>query len=71
MGGKIDKAKGHAKETLGRAVGNERLERSGKRDKAAGHVKEGVDRVKDSVEKGIDKAKRALDDQDSGRRARR
>ena len=70
MGGKIDKAKGHAKEALGRAVGNERLERSGRRDKAAGHVKEGAARIKESVEKGIDKAKRAIDDQDS-RRARR
>ena len=64
MGGKIDKAKGQAKETLGRAIGNERLQRAGRRDKAVGQAKEGVAKVKSSVEKGLDKAKRAVDDAD-------
>jgi uncharacterized protein YjbJ (UPF0337 family) len=74
MGGKIDKAKGHVKETVGKAVGNERLQREGRRDKAVGSAKEGVGKVKSSVEKGLDKAKRALDEGDRARtrqRARR
>jgi uncharacterized protein YjbJ (UPF0337 family) len=64
MGGKMDKAKGHVKETLGKATGSSRLEREGRRDKAVGHAKEGVTKVKQSVERGMDKAKRALDEGD-------
>ena len=36
MAGKMDKAKGKAKEAVGHAVGNRRLEREGKRDQAIG-----------------------------------
>ena len=53
MGEMTDKAKGHAKETVGDMTDNERLEREGKMDRAGADVKEkandAVDTVKDKV----------------------
>ncbi|WP_063830792.1 CsbD family protein [Kitasatospora phosalacinea] len=43
-----DKVKGTAKEAVGKAVGNERLEAEGKADKAKGDVKQAGEKVKDA-----------------------
>ncbi|MFJ9777896.1 CsbD family protein [Kitasatospora sp. NPDC101157] len=42
-----DKVKGKAKETAGKAVGNERLEAEGKADQVKGDVKQAGEKVKD------------------------
>jgi uncharacterized protein YjbJ (UPF0337 family) len=65
VGGKADQIKGHAKEAVGEATGNEDLEREGKVDRAAGDVKEKAQAAKDKVgeaaDKVRDKVKDALD----------
>ncbi|MFC8721798.1 CsbD family protein [Kitasatospora sp. NPDC057198] len=52
MGDKIkntgDKLKGTAKESAGKAVGNERLEAEGKADKAKGDLKQAGEKAKDA-----------------------
>ncbi|MBS1105421.1 MAG: CsbD-like [Deltaproteobacteria bacterium] len=64
MGGKIDQAKGRAKETAGVLVGDKRLEREGKVQHAAGDIKEKAkeiaDNVKKTTEKVVDKVKSAV-----------
>lgn len=52
MAGKMDQAKGRAKEAAGALTGNQRLKSKGKVDQAAGKVKEGA-------AKAVDKVKRA------------
>ncbi|MFB7668091.1 CsbD family protein [Kitasatospora sp. NPDC056138] len=42
-----EKAKGHAKEAAGKALGNERLTAEGKADKVSGDVKQAGEKVKD------------------------
>ena len=54
MAGQVDKAKGRAKEAIGRAVGNKSLERRGKRDRMIGEVKDKTHKVKKAVERKID-----------------
>jgi uncharacterized protein YjbJ (UPF0337 family) len=49
MSGKLDKAKGQVKETVGKAVGNKRLEREGRRDRVVGEVKDRISRLKQRV----------------------
>ena len=66
MAGKVDKAKGHAKEAIGRAVGNKRLEREGKRDQVVGDVKDKAHKLKKAVESKIDETLDAFED-DRGR----
>jgi uncharacterized protein YjbJ (UPF0337 family) len=55
MGDKMDQAKGHAKEAVGDATGNDRLKSEGKADRLAGEVKEkvgdAVDKVRDTFHK--------------------
>ncbi|MGE5865312.1 MAG: CsbD family protein [Rhizobacter sp.] len=53
--GRVEQAKGHIKETAGKAVGNERLEAEGKVDKTAGRVQSGVGDAKEKVKDAIDK----------------
>ncbi|GAA4877564.1 CsbD family protein [Kitasatospora terrestris] len=43
-----DKAKGKVKETVGKAVGNERLEAEGKADQVKGDLKQAGEHVKDA-----------------------
>jgi uncharacterized protein YjbJ (UPF0337 family) len=62
MAGRVDKAKGAAKEAIGKAVGNRRLEREGKRDRAVGAVKEQVAKIKRAVENKIDEGLDELED---------
>ncbi|RIK78091.1 MAG: CsbD family protein [Planctomycetota bacterium] len=53
MAGETDKMKGRVKEAAGALSDNDELRREGKVDQAAGKVKE-------TVEKGVDKAKDAI-----------
>ncbi len=55
MAGEVDKVKGVAKEVVGKAVGNRRLEREGKRDQIVGDAKDAVHDLKKKVQKKIDK----------------
>lgn len=52
--GKIEDARGHVKENVGDAIGNERMEREGELDQAKGHVREGVGDLKEGVDKATD-----------------
>ncbi|MEU5631010.1 CsbD family protein [Streptomyces rishiriensis] len=44
---KMEQAKGKAKETVGRAVGNERLEAEGRVDQAKGDARQAKEKTKD------------------------
>ena len=46
---KVEETKGQAKETAGRAVGNERLEAEGKADQTSADVKQAGEKVKDAA----------------------
>ncbi|MDQ1006611.1 uncharacterized protein YjbJ (UPF0337 family) [Streptomyces sp. V4I23] len=45
--GRGDRLKGKAKETVGKATGNERMEAEGRTDQAKGHAKKAVGDAKD------------------------
>ena len=49
MAGEVDKLKGRAKEAIGKAVGNRRLEREGKRDRTVGALKGKISKVENRV----------------------
>jgi uncharacterized protein YjbJ (UPF0337 family) len=49
MSGTTDKAKGRIKEAAGALTGDDKLKREGKRDQVAGKVKDAVDRTVDRV----------------------
>jgi uncharacterized protein YjbJ (UPF0337 family) len=61
MDGTVDKAKGRIKEAAGALADDDDLKREGKLDQAAGKVKDGVEKavnkVRDAVtgEKGVDR----------------
>jgi uncharacterized protein YjbJ (UPF0337 family) len=46
---KTDQLKGKAKETVGHAVGNEKLEAEGRGDQAEGDAREAVEKAKDAA----------------------
>jgi uncharacterized protein YjbJ (UPF0337 family) len=48
---KAQAAKGHVKETAGKATGNPGLELEGKGDKVSGNLKQAGEKVKDAVKK--------------------
>jgi uncharacterized protein YjbJ (UPF0337 family) len=54
MGEKMDKTKGHVKETVGDLTDDERLEREGKLDQASGEVKGAAEDAKDTIGEGVD-----------------
>ena len=54
MEGKFDKAKGHVKETAGRALNDPDLEAEGEADRAKGSVKEGFGEGKRKVGEAIE-----------------
>ena len=56
--GSLDKAKGNVKEGLGKATGDEDLEREGRKDQAKGGVKQAVGHVKDAVDSAKDCVKK-------------
>ncbi len=46
MGEHTDKAKGHVKQAVGAATGNDKMKRDGKRDEAKGHLEGAANEVK-------------------------
>jgi uncharacterized protein YjbJ (UPF0337 family) len=52
--GKFDRAKGAAKETVGRAVNDRDLEEEGRSDQTGGKVKEGFGKVRRNVGEAIE-----------------
>ena len=48
---KLQEAKGHVKETAGKATDDPSLEAEGKGDKAAGNLKQAGEKVKDAFKK--------------------
>ena len=52
--GKLDRAKGSAKETVGRAIGDRDLEAEGSADKAGGSIQEGFGKVRRKVGDAIE-----------------
>lgn len=56
--GKMDKAKGRAKEAAGDLTDNDDLKREGKMDQAGGEVKEKTDKAVDSVKDAVDRDKK-------------
>lgn len=53
-GGKTDEAKGRVKEAAGALTGDEKLKREGQVDQAVGKIKQAVDKVVDKVKKAIE-----------------
>jgi uncharacterized protein YjbJ (UPF0337 family) len=58
----VDQAKGEVKETVGKTVGNEKLEAEGKKDKFFGKLKEAAEDVKDAVADKAEDVKDAIED---------
>lgn len=46
-----NKAKGAAKDALGKATNNKKLQAEGKADKAKGHIQDGAGKAKDAMRK--------------------
>ena len=63
MSGKVQKAKGRAKEAIGRALGNRPLEREGKRDRMLGTAKDEAHKLKKAVERKVDEKLDELEDE--------
>jgi len=53
--GSAQQAKGSVKETVGKALGDAKLESEGKADKAEGKIRNAVGGVKDAVRETLDK----------------
>lgn len=51
MNNKTDEAKGAAKENVGKAVGNEKMEREGKNEQTKSNLKQAGEKVKDAFRK--------------------
>ena len=54
---KADELGGKAKETAGKATGNDNLENEGKGDQVKANAKQGVEDAKDKVTEGLGKLK--------------
>jgi uncharacterized protein YjbJ (UPF0337 family) len=57
MGSTTDKIKGRVKEAVGVLTDNDRLKREGQTDQVVGEVKEAAEKVKDKVERVVEKVK--------------
>ena len=55
MGGKTDVVKGRIKEAAGALTGNDKLRAEGKTDQVFGKTKQVVQKVADTVKKGVKK----------------
>ena len=53
--GRMDDAKGQVKKTVGKAVGNERLQAEGRMDEAKGKAQAGYGDAKEKVKDAVDK----------------
>ena len=56
--GKFQKAKGAAKENIGRAVDDPEMEAEGAAERFEGTVREGVGEIKDKAKRAIDELKK-------------
>jgi uncharacterized protein YjbJ (UPF0337 family) len=54
--GEAQKIKGVVEKTVGKLVGNEKLETEGKIDEAAGEIRKGIGKAKDAVKDAVKKA---------------
>jgi len=52
--GKLDQAKGKAKETIGRAINDDELEAEGRADHAGGKVEEGFGKARRKVGEAVE-----------------
>jgi uncharacterized protein YjbJ (UPF0337 family) len=52
-GGKTDELKGRVKEAAGALTGDEKLKREGQVDQAVGKIKQKVDRIIDKLEEAV------------------
>jgi uncharacterized protein YjbJ (UPF0337 family) len=59
MGSTTDKIKGRLKEAVGVITDNDRLKREGQTDQVVGEVKEAAEKVKDKVERVVEKVRDA------------
>ena len=59
MGSTTDKITGRVKEAVGVITDNDRLKREGQTDQVVGEVKEAAEKVKDKVERVVEKVKDA------------
>jgi uncharacterized protein YjbJ (UPF0337 family) len=59
MGSTTDKITGRVKEAVGVLTDNDRLKREGQTDQVVGEVKEAAEKVKDKVERVVEKVKDA------------
>jgi uncharacterized protein YjbJ (UPF0337 family) len=59
MGSTTDKIKGRVKEAVGVLTDNDRLKREGQTDQVVGEVKEAAEKVKDRVERVVEKVRDA------------
>jgi uncharacterized protein YjbJ (UPF0337 family) len=62
--GKIDKAKGYAKDKAGELINDPELEAEGELERGAGAVREGYGKAKRKVQEGIEDVAEAADDDD-------
>jgi uncharacterized protein YjbJ (UPF0337 family) len=59
--GSFDQAKGKAKETIGKATGDAKLQGEGKADQVAGKAKSAIGGAKDAVKDAADAVKESVD----------
>lgn len=59
MGSTTDKIKGRIKEAVGVITDKDRLKREGQTDQVVGEVKEAAEKVKDKVERVVEKVRDA------------
>ncbi|RSZ63745.1 CsbD family protein [Corynebacterium hylobatis] len=64
---KAEELKGKAKEGLGKATDNERLEAEGKADQTKANVKEGVEKAGDKAKEASDRVLGSFQDDDKRR----
>ena len=62
MSAQSEQAKGHAKEAAGLLTGDDDLQAEGKAERVAGEAQERTDKVKDTVEGGLDQVQHTLND---------
>jgi len=70
MSGKLQKAKGRVKQTIGKATGNTRMANEGRRDRAMGEAKDRLSKLKRKAENKIDEKLDELEDEDDRGRDR-
>jgi uncharacterized protein YjbJ (UPF0337 family) len=60
--GKVEKAKGYAKDKAGELIDDPELEAEGELERGTGAVREGVGKAKRKVKEGVEEIRERLDD---------